>query len=140
MAGLVATRPDPVADTLRLWASEPAADPRAVCAFSVLDFVEQETGCRAEPSPRAMRDAELVAAWRDPEAFRQLAGDVLGQLGCTPVTEPDRGDVGLCDLPGSGLTVCLALGRSFWAARGDGEVVVVPAEPEIAWRLPCRPH
>lgn len=143
MAGLVtlAALPrdaDPVAAELRRWASEPFD----WCALCVLDYVERVRGRALRPRPIVRGRVAIARITRSPQRFEALCGDAMRRLGCPPTDTPGRGDVGLVKLA-SGLTAAICLdawggaGPQLWAARGDGTVVMQPAEPVRAWEVAC---
>lgn len=131
---------DPVEAVLRLWAREPAPGRRAVCALSVLAYVEQATGRTLRPSPGLLTPIALAAIWLRPGSFEAFAAWAMEQLGCPPTIAPRRGDVGLVWLPISGLTACLCTASSMWAARARRGVVIQPGSAVAAWRVSCPPR
>ena len=144
MAGLLARPPaaapvgaDPVAAELRRWAAEPFDLARDNCGLAVLAYAERATG---RTLPRKGLTGTRTAAWamKQPKNFAGIAIASMARLGCAATSEPERGDVGLVDLPG-GLTACLCVDRGRWAARMERGVVIQPAEPRQAWRVIPRP-
>lgn len=145
MAGLL-TSPayvaDPVAAELRLWARETGGDRRAICALSILDYLERVLGLALKPSPRLLGSDRLAAIWRRPGRFEAFALWAMRQLGCPATEAPARGDVGLVDLPGTGLTACLCTGSAvrprerMWAARTAEGVIIQPGSAVLAWMVP----
>ena len=131
MAGLLT---DPVAAELRRWASEPFVWGSADCGTSLLDYAERVTGRRFEARPSYSNQFGAARVVREAGGFIPLCDEAMEQLGCSRTTAPVRGDVGLADLPGSGLTACLCLG-ALWAARAMFEVVIAPMAPIPAWRV-----
>lgn len=128
--------PDPVIATLMEWASRPFAWGSADCALSVLHYAERVCGRRLEPAPvySGERGARRYALRRG--GFLAVFRDSVEAIGCLRVPAPVRGDIGMIELDQIGLTAALCLGEK-WAARGDGEVFILPATPVIAWRVPC---
>jgi len=138
MAGLLT---DPVAAELRRWAAEPFDLGAANCGLSVLDYAERVSGRTVTRGRGITGRRAAVRLMRRPEAFLSVCAGLMRALGCTPVAEPVRGDIGLADLAG-GMTaaICLAgagAGLFMWGARGDRAVILDAAEPIVAWRLPC---
>lgn len=140
-AAILTEGTDPVSDSLRRWAAEPFAYGRSDCGLSVLDHVARASGCEVKPRPRyrSALGAALYCARRG--GMARALGALIEPIGCTVTEQPERGDVGIVDLPGIGLTtvLCVAGGNPpRWAARGSAEVFVVPGAAVKAWRLPCR--
>lgn len=133
MAGLLN---DPVADELRLWASQPFVWGTSCCAMSVLAYVERATGRTLEKRPSYTDRRSAARLARRGGGFDAVCRSIMEQLGCSVTPDVQRGDVGLVDLPGSGKAACLCLG-TMWAARMDGAVMMMAARPLIGWRLPC---
>jgi hypothetical protein len=128
---------DAVSRELRLWAQTAFAWGRSDCLLSIVRYAARVA---ARPMPEWPRYSTGAGALRILERHGGLAAyaaGVLEGLGCTPTGWPDRGDVGLIDIPGTGPTMCLCLGAK-WAARAmhGGGVVIVPLHPEIAWSVP----
>lgn len=136
MAGLVS---DPVTVELRRWASEPFGLADDNCGLAVLAYVERalSTPAPAWLSVRLFGRRAARKMIRDRRAFIDASLLAMQQLGCAPTENPLRGDGGLVDLDGSGLTACICLGNNRWAARGDRAVVIQSAESVFAWRVPC---
>ncbi|WP_423606118.1 DUF6950 family protein [Sphingomonas sp. MS122] len=124
--------PDAVTVELRRWATEPFD----WCALSVLSYVERVRRRRLRPRPRVAGRISAARTARSADRFGAIAADAMKRLGCAPTTAPQRGDVGLVDLPGTGLTAAICAGR-LWAARGDHVVVFAAAVPVLAWRVRC---
>lgn len=129
---LTAGAPDAVAVELHRWASEPFD----WCALSVLAYVERVRRRKLRPRPRVAGKVSAARTARSVERFGTIAADAMKRLGCARTTAPLRGDVGLVDLPGSGLTAAICTGQ-LWAARGDHAVVFTAAVPVVAWRVRC---
>ena len=135
---------DPVLETVQAWASEPFVWGTSDCALSVLHHAERVCGRRLEPAPSysGERGARRYALRRG--GFQAVFTASVEAIGCTAVAEPARGDIGMIEVPEIGLTAVLCVApRSGgqpprWAARGDGLVALLAAEPVIAWRVPCR--
>lgn len=130
---------DFVDQTLRNWATTPFTWGATDCAMSVLAYAEVATGLKVKvrPTHKGPKTAKLLLALNG--GFSRYASAIVKELGLEQTTEPARGDVGLIDVPGQGLTMCLSLGRG-WIAKGDREVLFVKdAKPVIAWKVPlCR--
>lgn len=125
---------DVTAQTLVVWASLPFIWGATDCFLSVLDHVETATGCQYHDRPRYRTALQAERILKRHGGFRPYCEIVFGTIGLITTDDPVRGDVGLVDIPGTGLTACLCLGRS-WAARGDGDVTIAQMRPEVAWRV-----
>lgn len=143
MAGLLtpsdkaatATRLGLVTDqTLMLWSALPFVYGATDCFLSILDHVEEVIGERFADRPRYRSARDAYRQLRAYGGFQAYCELVFARLGLENTTEPKRGDIGLVDIPGTGLTACLCLGRS-WAARGEGSFTMVQAAPVIAWSV-----
>ncbi|MED5546207.1 MAG: hypothetical protein VYD90_13235 [Pseudomonadota bacterium] len=145
MAGLLtpaaARSSDAVAHELRHWSTLPFVDGETDCGLSVIAYVEKVSGRVLKPRPRYAGKLGGQRFLKRRGGFVAFGDWALGQLGCARCTQPVRGDVGLVDLPGSGLTACLCLGMTaaadqpWWAARAHFEVVVIAQAPVAAWRV-----
>ena len=143
MAGLLSPALPPardaVAATLRRWAAQPFVWGETDCFQSVLTYAEGVTGRVLEERPAydgPFSAARVLLEWG---GFEPYCACVMGALGCPTTLNPERGDIGLVNLPvtderGFGLTLCLCTG-DFWAARGESMVVFSRAEPVAAWRV-----
>lgn len=135
LQGAAAARLSQVTDqTLLIWSSLPFVWGASDCFLSVLGHVEEATGKRLQDRPRyrsAMEAARILARHG---GFQPYCEMVFAKLGLMTTDEPTRGDIGLVDIPGTGLTACLCLGKS-WAARGDGDITIAQMRPRIAWRV-----
>lgn len=135
---------DPVLETVQRWAAEPFVWGTSDCALSVLGHTERVLGKRLDPPPRYSGElgARRYALRRG--GFQAVFAASVEAVGCVPTAEPVRGDIGMIDVPEVGLTAVLCVSaRSHgrpprWAARGDGMVALIEAEPVIAWSVPCR--
>jgi len=65
----------------------------------------------------------------------EYARGLLISIGWGEVDKPRRGDVGVIDAPGMGLTCGIFAGRR-WAVKGDGHVLLVEGDPKAIWRAP----
>jgi len=130
------TNEDPVNVEMMRWASEPFVWGSSDCALSVLAYIERVSGRTMQTRPvyKGARGAKRYMVKRG--GFELCFRRGIAELGCEPVDEARRGDVGLIDLPKVGLSAAICLGAK-WAARGHHEVVILPIEPLAAWRLPC---
>lgn len=130
---------DLVQKTVRDWAASPFVWGASDCALSVLRYVEEATGraIAVRPTHKGPKTARLLLALNG--GFRRYATELARELKLASTDSPARGDVGLIDIPGQGLTMCLCLGKS-WIAKGDHEVLFVKGGPlVIAWKVPtCR--
>lgn len=143
MAGLLspaAALMDPVAEELRLWASDPFEFQRNNCGLAIVAYVERVTGGKLIPAPKF--DGEIGAGTMLARrgGFEGYCTWAMGRLGCEPTEQPSRGDVALVDLPGGGLTACLCVSPGNWAARGTDGVVIQPGMAVLAWRVRCPRH
>lgn len=138
MAGLLST-PGLVDHTLERWSRLPFKWGQTDCFQSVLTYVEAATGRVLQMRPRygtARGAYRILNNWGGFEAY---CARTMQLLGIDRTEQPQRGDVGLINLPESGLTLCLCLGQ-FWAARGEREVMIFRADPLAAWKVggaPC---
>lgn len=144
MAGLLKTPPGRLSEAhegilirhLHRWAREPFSRSSANCALSVLDYIEEVRGQRADPDPRQLGLFSRAALWGSEQVFVDYARGVLEQLGCSQSDQPQRGDVGLLSGIAETLTCGICLGDS-WAVRGKREAIVLPASFTVAWRVSC---
>ncbi len=120
--------------TLMLWASLPFVWGATDCFLSVLDHAEEATGRRYHDRPRYRTAMEANRILARHGGFQPFCEMVFAKLGLMTTDDPTRGDIGLVDIPGTGLTACLCLGSS-WAARGDGDVTIAQMRSRIAWRV-----
>lgn len=137
MAGLLSPGLDAVAAELALWATSEFVWGQTDCCQSILLYIERRTGRRLDPWPRCSSAIGAARIVERAGGMMALCRRDLGALGCMPTFGPDRGDVGLVDLPGAGLTLCLCVGAGRWAARAERGIVMLPAAAAFAWRLPC---
>ena len=130
---------DRVSAELHRWAREPFDLGRDNCGLAVIAYLEEATGERLPTWLRLRLHGRRTARrlMRSAAAFERTAALALELLGCEPVEDPRRGDVGLVELPGSGLTACIYAGRGLWAARGERAAVLEPGRVRRAWRVPC---
>lgn len=135
MAGLLSL--DPVSEALRQWAETPFIWGDTDCAHSVLAYIERVTGRVAPPTvSRPGRSAAFIYL-RERGGLTAACEDMMRHFEAWRIGSAERGDVGLVNMPISGLTACLCPGPGMWAAKGEREVVIIPARPVVAWRLPC---
>ncbi|WP_034157931.1 DUF6950 family protein [Sphingomonas sp. ERG5] len=144
---------DAVAGVLRRWASEPFDWATDNCGLAVLAYVERARGLVFTPPLIFTGKVDALRFILASGGLETVCATVFGQLGCPATDAPRRGDVGLVDLA-AGPTVAICVGhvdaivggqvlehRSLWAAKGDYEVVIVPARPIAAWSVipsvPC---
>lgn len=129
---------DPVKETVREWAATPFAWGSSDCGMSVLAYAERVTGrtITVRPTHTSPRTAWLLLKLSG--GFRRLAARVCRELALPETTKPGRGDIGLIDIPGQGLTMCLCLGSS-WVAKGDRQILFIKQCPPVAaWKVtPC---
>lgn len=140
MAGLLTDRGERLSigevtnQTLLLWSALPFVWGATDCFLSILDHVETVIGRRFADRPRYRTALEANRILRRHGGFQAYCELVFARLGLKTTDAPVRGDVGLVDIPGTGLTACLCLGKS-WGARGEGSFTMVQAEAAIAWRV-----
>lgn len=130
---------DIVDRTVRDWAATPFVWGKSDCGTSALRYAEAATGrsVMVQPTHKGPKTARVLLALNG--GFARYAGSLFSELGMTETDSPARGDVGLIELPGQGLTMCLCLG-SGWIAKGDHEVLFVKdLKPAIAWKVPSCP-
>jgi hypothetical protein len=129
--------PDAVEMALARWNRSRFEWGQTDCFQSVLAHVEFVTG-RAFNRPRYSSAIGAERILRRAGGFERYCSEVMETLGCPTTVNPERGDVGLIDLPRIGLTFCLCTGQK-WAARAEAmAVLIIQAEPVIAWRvMPC---
>ena len=140
MAGLLTATVDSVdavAAELHRWAVEPFDLAQANCGLSVITYVGRVTGRDAPPWLDAIGRVGALRLMRSDRAFEAVATRALAEMGCGVTVSPERGDVALVDLPGTGLTACICTGL-LWAARGDREAVLAPGTATKAWSVSCR--
>jgi len=141
MAGLLSPAEnepgDVVAETLRRWAREPFDEVTANCGLSALAYAERATASRPLVRPRALTRREVRRMVARPLAFAAYCASILADLDLPETLEPERGDIGLVELP-NGLTAAICLGDGLWAARLLRGVVMQPAAFKHAWRVACR--
>lgn len=142
MAGLLsASGPDQaqpfdmVAAELRRWARLPFIWGKTDCWLSVTAYVERLTG-KNLPHPGHHSALDAARILRAAGGYAEYCRRAMEVLGCPPTEKPQRGDVGLVDIPGIGLTFCICLG-ALWAARGDRRLIIMPASHVLAWEVSC---
>lgn len=136
MAGLLERdwNRDPVRATVRFWAATPFVWGPDDCGVSVLKYVEKRLGrkIKVRPTHTGARTAKLLLFLNG--GFVKYGEKIAEELGVEETDSPQRGDVGLIDIPKQGLTACLCLGQH-WAAKGDKEILFLDAEPVISWKV-----
>ena len=141
MAGLLIGQ-DAVSAELRLWAQTAFAWGQRDCLLSIVHYVARVTGRTVPDWPRYSSGAGAARILRRHGGLEPYAAMVMAGMGCRRTIWPVRGDVGLINVPGSGLGACLSLGRQ-WAMRGpDGVVITSVIGRVTAWavdpgRSPC---
>lgn len=139
MAGLLnPARPliggDAVSAEVRLWAQTRFGWGTSDCLLSIVRYVVDVKRRPMPHWPRYSTGAGAARILHRHGGLQAYTGKVLALLGCRPTQWPVRGDVGLIDLPGSGLTACLCLGDK-WAARGMDGLVIIDLPPQAAWAV-----
>jgi len=128
------SKPDLVEMALDRWHGSAFKWGQTDCFQSVISHVEIVTG-RAFNRPHYSSAIGAERILRRAGGFERYCHHVMELLGCPTTVNPERGDVGLVNIPGTGLTFCLCTGQK-WAARAEaGAVLVVQAEPVAAWRV-----
>ena len=145
MAGLLMPAPDAVGAEIVRWASEPFDMVSANCGISVAGYAARVTGQRVPRWLNAFGRLGVARLMRGRRAFLAAATRAMADLGCPETDAPERGDVGMVDLPGTGLTACICAWpahagarEAMWIARGDGEALIAPGVAVKAWRVACR--
>lgn len=124
--------------TIREWAST-GCDPYP-CGLEVWRYANTVSGAEPPPLPEHIDRAAMVALLREKGGLEAYARSLMLSLGWREVDDPQRGDVGVVDIPGMGLTCAISLG-SKWMAKGAHHVLTLPAPHVAAWRFTgCRKH
>lgn len=126
---------DAISRTLRLWAQTSFAWGTSDCLLSVVRYVADVAGQPMPQWPRYSNGPAALRILRRHGGLEGYAGMVLERLGCTRTDWPERGDVGILDIPGTGPTTCLCLG-SAWASRGQHGLVMITQAAEACWSVP----
>lgn len=129
MAGLL-TAEQILIDTIVNWASTDCEE--FPCGLAVWRYACAISGIDAPALPEHQTTRAMVGLLRDQGGLEQYARTLITALGWQEVPDPQRGDVGVIDLPGSGLTCAICLG-ALWMAKGRCFVVTVRATPLAAW-------
>lgn len=132
MAGLLTAqhRDEILLATIREWAST-GCDPFP-CGLAVWRYVNAISGAEALALPDHRERKAMQTLLRDEGGLEPYARRLMLSLGWAEVSDPRRGDVGVIDLPGMGLTCAISLG-SKWMAKGPHRVLIVPAPHRAAW-------
>lgn len=116
--------------TIRRWAST-GCDPYP-CGLEVWRYVNDVSGVDPEELPDHSSKRAMVELLRQEGGLEAYASKLMAKLGWAETAHPKRGDVGVVDLPGMGLTCAVFLG-SMWMAKGPHRVVTVAADHKAAW-------
>lgn len=74
----------------------------------------------------------MVALLKAEGGLEAYARRLMLSIGWREVDDPKRGDVGVVDIPGMGLTCAICLG-SIWMAKGARRVITIEAQHVAAW-------
>jgi len=116
--------------TIRRWAST-GCDPYP-CGYEVWQYVNQVSGVEPEQLPPHQSRRQMLELLRNEGGLMAYAASLMAKLGWAETAHPKRGDVGVVDLPGMGLTCAVFLGSS-WMAKGPNKIVTVAADHKAAW-------
>lgn len=117
--------------TLRRWATEPCVP--FPCGLDVWAYCCALAGRETTQLPEHQQRRQMTALLRRHGGLAAYAGSLIEPLGWIPTGTPQRGDVGVIDLPKIGKTCAIFTG-SRWAVRGDGMVALLrPLEMLRGW-------
>lgn len=134
MAGFLTPEGEAIlARTIREWASS-GCDPYP-CGLEVWRYANAISGRDPEPLPDHTSRKAMVRLLQREGGLEQYARRLMLSIGWNEVPEAARGDVGVVDLPGMGLTCAISLG-SKWMAKGPHRVLTVAAPHVAAWSVP----
>lgn len=121
--------------TVREWAST-GCDPYP-CGAAVWRYANAMMGKVAPDLPDHSTRKAMATLLLKEGGLPSYARSLMERLQWREVADPARGDVGVVDIAGMGITCAIYLGRG-WMAKGAHRVVIVPAPHVAAWRLePC---
>lgn len=137
MAGLLIPEREVIlSQTIRQWAGT-GCDPYP-CGLEVWRYVNASTGLEAKPLPLHTSRRAMAKLLQDEGGLEEYARGLMLSIGWSEVAAPERGDVGVVDLPGMGLTCAISLGAR-WMAKGPHRVLIVAAPHRAAWSFTgCR--
>lgn len=118
--------------TIREWASS-GCDPYP-CGLAMWRYACELSGIDEVPLPFHQTKRSMVQLLRAHGGLAAYADGLLLSIGWSRCSSPARGDVGVADLPGMGLTCAISLG-SKWMAKGPHRVLTIAAPHVAAWRL-----
>lgn len=119
--------------TIRQWASS-GCDPYP-CGLAMWRYACELSGIDEVPLPHHQTKRSMVNLLRAHGGLAAYADGLLLSIGWSRCSSPARGDVGVADLPGMGLTCAISLG-SKWMAKGPHRVLTVAAPHVAAWSVP----
>ncbi len=126
MAGLLT-------ETLRSWAATPC-EPYP-CGLSMWRYACAASGREEIALPDHQTTIAMARLLKRNGGLEQYARGLLTSIGWVEVAEPERGDVGVIDIPAMGLTCGIFAGRR-WAVKGNLRVLLADATPKAVWRFP----
>lgn len=134
MAELSAPAPDReqlLRETLREWASSPCE--RRPCALAAWRYACTLSGLPVPPLPYHQSRGAMLHLLRRQGGFAAYAARLAQSIGWIETFNPQRGDVGLIDIPEAGMTAAICLGDK-WLVRGSRAAVALRAPLVAAWR------
>lgn len=102
------------------------------CGLEVWRYVNAISNRPADPLPDHTSRKAMLELLQQEGGLEAYARRLMLSIGWKEVLEPMRGDVGVVDLPGMGLTCAISLG-SKWMAKGPHRVLTVAAPHVAAW-------
>lgn len=125
----------------RQWASSPCAP--YPCGEEVWAYACEVEGIETPALPEHRDRRAVTRLLREKGGLVAYAGDLMASIGWQSIEHPDRGDVGVAQLPAMGLTCAICLNAAgfgaepLWMAKGDHRIVTIRAPFKQAWRAPC---
>lgn len=116
--------------TIRDWASTGCAP--HPCGLEVWRYVNARSGREAPELPEHQSKKAMATLLRKEGGLEAYARRLMLSLGWQEISEPGRGDVGVVEIGGIGLTCAISLG-SKWMAKGAHHVLTLPAPHVAAW-------
>lgn len=122
--------------TIKLWASTPCS--AYPCGLEVWRYACLVSGIEPPELPEHQSRREMLELLKEKGGLEQYARELMLSLGWSEVGSPARGDVGVVDFQGMGVTCAISLGIK-WMAKGPGNVLTVSAPHRAIWRFQgCR--